>query len=341
MKTVIMQGPGERLVFSEQAVPRPGENQLLLKVKACGICGTDLHWVQLGLAKPGTVLGHEFSGEVVEVGPGAEPEWRPGDRVVVFPILVCGTCNACLTGNEKACSRAKSIGLGYRNAQGAYAEYVLVDKKVSFKIPDTVSWEAAACIEPFSVGLYAIRRADVAPGQNILVVGAGPIGLTAVNWSRFCGAGRVLVSERSFERMRLALKMGADDVIDINEEKDVGAAFAKKTGAAPDLIVEAVGVPGMIQECIELAPSGGRIVVAGVCNAADRFHPGMAVFKNLEIRFSVGYEWRDFRLALDMAEQGRITPESMITHTVSLDELPEMFEALKKPVDQCKVIIAP
>jgi threonine dehydrogenase-like Zn-dependent dehydrogenase len=341
MKTVVMQGPGEPLIKSEAALPVPGENQLLLQVKACGICGSDLHWVELGLGKPGTILGHEFSGEVIEVGVGSEADWNIGDRVTGYPIKTCGKCSPCIAGDFKACPRVKGLGLGNRNADGAYAEYVLVDTNVSVKIPETVSWEAAACIEPFSVGLYAIRRANIKPGQHILIVGAGPIGLAAASWSKFCGAGKVLVSERSPERMRLALKLGADAVIDASTEKDIGAAFFRETGTKPDLIVEAVGAPGMIQHCIQIAPSGGRIIVVGACMEEDKLRPSMAISKDLEFSFTVGYDMKDFRFALDMAGKGRINPELMITRKVSLEELPDTFEALKTTTDQCKVMIVP
>ena len=336
-----MQGPGEPLVVSEGKIPQPGNNQLLLKVKACGICGSDLHWVQLGLAKPGTILGHEFSGEVVEVGMGDEANWKPGDRVTGYPIRICGECPTCVVEDFKGCPRVKALGLGSRNADGAYAEYVVVDSNVSVKIPDTVSWEEAACIEPFSVGLYAIRRTNVRPGQNVLIVGAGPIGLAATTWSKFCGAGKVLVSELWEDRMQLALKMGADAVINANEEKDVAKAFFQETGTKPDLIVEAVGAPGMIQHCIQMAPSGGRIIVVGACLEQDSFLPSMAISKDLELSFTSGFDMQDFRFALEMAGKGRINPGAMITHRVSLDELPAAFQALKEPTDQCKVMIVP
>ena len=149
-----------------------------------------------------------FSGEVVVTGEGAETDWTPGDRVTGYPIVTCGECSACMNGNFKGCPRVKGLGLGNRNADGAYAEYIVVNTNVSVKIPDNVSWEEAACIEPFSVGLYAVKRAQIRPGQNVLVIGAGPIGLAVISWSKFCGAGKVLVSERSEGRMKLGIKMG-------------------------------------------------------------------------------------------------------------------------------------
>ena len=341
MKSVVMQGPGEPLVLSESDLPKPGKNQLLLRVKACGICGSDLHWVQLGLARPGSVLGHEYSGEIVAMGSETEGKWQPGDRVTGYPIMTCGECPQCISGDVKRCPHVKGIGLGNKEAPGAYAEYVVVNPNVSVRIPDTVSWEAAACIEPFAVGLYAVKRAHLSPGQNVLVVGAGPIGLAVTSWSRFCGANKVLVSERSAGRMALALKMGADNAIDANTEKDVVAAYVKKTGTRPDLIVEAVGAPGMIQHCIQMAPSGCRIVVVGACMEKDTFLPSMAISKDLELSFVCGYDMPDFCFALNMAGEGRVHPEMLITHRVTLDMLPKAFEALKTPTDQCKVMILP
>ena len=341
MKKVVFNKVDELLAVTEGGIPVPQKGQLLLRVKACGICGSDLHLSQAGLIPAGHVMGHEFSGEIVEVGVGTEGDWQEGDRVVTVPVFSCGTCAACMAGNPKSCSSAVAIGCGDDSAPGAYAEYVIVPADTTLKISDALSWVDAACIEPFAVGLHTVRVAKIEPGENILIVGAGPIGLTVACWARFCGAENVVVSERVPKRMELARKMGADVVLDVDLEEDLIAAYTRETGATPDAIIEAVGVPGMIQQCIHIAPRESRIVVVGVCMEPDTIVPMEAILKELTVTFVYGYEIRDYRLALSMAGAGRIEPGKLITGEINIEELPQAFEDLRTPNDQCKVILVP
>lgn len=341
MKQVVYQGVGEPLAVCEGQVPTPGEGQLLLRVKACGICGSDLHFAQKGIVPAGTVLGHEFSGEVAAVGVGVAGDWQPGDRAIALPILACGKCVACMQGNPKLCPTMVPLGHGHPEGPGAYAEYLVVEAGFSIKVPDAVSSLEAACIEPFVVGLYALRRARLRAAENVLVIGAGPIGLAVASWSKFFGAGKVVVSERTADRRALASKLGADAVIDASIEQDVMAAFVRETGTTPDLIVEAVGMPGLIQQCIHMAPAGCRILVAGACMEPDTIVPMEAIFKDLQLIFVYGYELRDYKFTLEMTANGRLEPGLLFTHQVSLDELPTAFEALMTPTDQCKVVVVP
>jgi (R,R)-butanediol dehydrogenase/meso-butanediol dehydrogenase/diacetyl reductase len=171
------------------------------------------------------------------------------------------------------------------------------------------------------------------------VIGAGPIGLAITHWARFFGAGRVMVSERAAGRMALATALGATDVIDANRIDDPVAEFRRIAGRSPDVLFEAVGVPGMIQRCIEIAPRRGLVVVAGVCMEADTIQPVLAILKEIRLSFVLGYSIEDCRFTLQMMSAGRIDPSAMITDRVSLDELPEAFEALKRPTHECKVML--
>ena len=341
MKKVIFQEVGKPLSVVEGTIPVPGEGQLLLRVKACGICGSDLHLSHQPHIPAEAVFGHEFSGEVVAVGTGNAGDWQPGDRAVTIPLSSCGSCAACLKGNPKGCPTMLPIGLGHPDAPGAYAEYICVPANSSIKMAESLSWTDAACIEPFAVGLYTIRRANIRPSENVLILGAGPIGLTATLWAKFCGAGKVVVSEPVPHRMELASKMGADVVLDPTKEEDILAAYIRETGTVPDIIIESVGVPGLIQQCIHIAVPGSRIVVAGVCMEADTIMPMEAVMKDLTLTFLLGYEVQDFHFALQMASEGRIDPSVLLTDQISLDEVPEAFEALRTPNTQCKVVVVP
>jgi (R,R)-butanediol dehydrogenase/meso-butanediol dehydrogenase/diacetyl reductase len=172
------------------------------------------------------------------------------------------------------------------------------------------------------------------------VLGAGPIGLATALWARFFGARSVVVSERAPARLALAARFGATHAIDAGRE-DVGGAFQQAVGAGPQVIFECVGAPGLLQQCIGLAPARARIVVVGVCMQPDTFLPAMAILKELSFDFVVGYRRSDFELTLAMLDAERIASRPMITDVVDLDALPAAFEALKHPTTQCKVLVRP
>jgi 2-desacetyl-2-hydroxyethyl bacteriochlorophyllide A dehydrogenase len=327
MKAAVFQEIGKRLSIEEMPEPEAGPRDLIVQVRACGICGSDLHVSDLPGALPaGAIMGHEFAGEVVEVG----------DRVCPLPYISCGSCAACLAGQVIQCQAIQAIGLG--QLPGAYAERIRVGASETLHLPDAVSLREGALVEPLSVGLHAVRQAALEPGDDVLILGAGPIGLSTALWADFFGARTVAVSEKIAGRLQLAQTFGANCLIDASKQ-DVAAAFDEVTGHQPDVIFECVGVPGMLQQCVELAPVGGRVVVAGVCMQPDTLMPVVAIVKEIVFRFVLGYTRQEFQLTIDMLGRGRIRGEPMVTDHVDLSELPETFEALKQPTSQCKVIL--
>jgi (R,R)-butanediol dehydrogenase/meso-butanediol dehydrogenase/diacetyl reductase len=215
---------------------------------------------------------------------------------------------------------------------------VKVGTAETLRLPAAVDFRAGALVEPLAVGLHAVHEARLEPGANVLVLGAGPIGLATALWARFFGARTVMVSEKAPGRRALAERFGATHVIDPAQEIP-GAAFTKAAGGPPDVIFECVGVPGMIQQCVLLAPPRGRIVVVGVCIQPDTIFPMFAIVKEISLRFVVGYRRQDFQLTLDMLAAERIAGAPMITDVVDLAKLPAAFEALKQPTTQCKVML--
>jgi (R,R)-butanediol dehydrogenase/meso-butanediol dehydrogenase/diacetyl reductase len=338
MRAAVFHETGQPLSIEDVPEPTPGPRDLVLQVKSCGICGTDLHMTGLpsGLAA-GTVLGHEFAGEVVHVGPEAEGSWQLGDRVTSLPCIGCGRCAACLSGDPMQCAELETTGLG--QVPGAFAERVRVGSSESIRVPDNVDDRTAALSEPLSVGLHAVNVAKLEAGQNVLVIGAGPIGLAVTLWARFFGARSVVVSEKSDGRRKLASDIGATAVLDGGD--DVATGFADHTGGPPDVIFECVGAPGMLMQCVGLAPQRGKLIVAGVCMEPDSILPVMAVIKEIQINFVLGYLKPDFQLTLDMLARGRIRPEAMVTDVVDLPGLPTAFEALRTPSTQCKIVVVP
>jgi 2-desacetyl-2-hydroxyethyl bacteriochlorophyllide A dehydrogenase len=339
MRAAVFHGLGQPLTIEDRPDPKPGPGELVLQVKSCGICGSDLHVSALppGLP-PGTVMGHEFSGEVVEVGAGLESSWKVGDRACALPCIGCGKCRACLSGDIVQCAALRTTGLG--QLPGAYSQYVLSGGNESLRLPAGVSFREGALVEPLAVGLHAVKRAGLEPGERVMVIGAGPIGLAVTAWARFFGARAVIVNEKAPGRIALAQKFGATAVADVSKEDPV-TVFQRETGGPPDVVFECVGVPGLLQQCIGMTRPRGRVVVVGVCMQPDMIFPALAVIKEVDVRFVVAYHRSDFELAIEMLDRGRIEAHDMITDIVGLNAFPSAFEALKSPTHQCKVILEP
>ena len=340
MKAAVFKEVGKPLAVETVEDPTPEAGELVMKVGYCGICGTDLHATREGLTTAccGQILGHEYVGEIVEVGKSAEGDWQVGDRICAMPFIACGRCAACANGRFFECTDKKVSGV---DDQGGFAEYVTTGCRESIKLPDSLDLQTAALIEPLAVGIHAVRVADVKAGARVMIIGAGPIGLTTALWCRFFGARDVVVSDLAQTRAALAKQMGATAVIEPDLEKGAEGLleqYIDVAGGPPDVIFECVGAPGLIQQCIEIAPYGSRIVPVGVCEQPDAIMPFFGLVKELNIQFAMAYTKDDFETCVAMLGEGRIDVAPMITDIVSLDELPDAFEALRTPSSQCKVL---
>ena len=336
---------GTTLTVEDIEKPSPGPGQVLAKVLACGICGSDLHqakhWKEMmeataksgGTAfdaarlEQGVVMGHEFVAEVVETGPGAE-RWAAGTRVTSVPVLPVPD------------SPRGVVGIGYSSDHpGAYSQYVLMGSDLLLQVPDNVPNEVAATTEPTAVGLHAVRRAEMQAGETALVQGAGPIGLMCLLWLKKDGVKNVAVAEFSAERRALAKQLGADIVIDPATE-NVTEVLERELGAPPTVVFEAVGVVGTLQRAMELAAPAGRVIVVGVCMVPDTTFAMVGISKQLRVDYVLGYTPDEYAESLAALADGSINTAPMVSRTVSLDELPAAFEALADPKD-CKVVVTP
>ena len=333
MRAVVATEP-RTLRVEEVPDPEPGEDQVVLRVAACGICGTDLHLHQLGLLPPGAVLGHEFCGEVMET----KGELRAGDRVTALPTFSCGACERCRRGLGMYCERQTAIGLGA--APGALAEYVAVARHEVIALPDGVDFARGAMVEPLAVGLHTVHRAGLRRGERCLVVGAGPIGLAITLWARHLGAGEVVVSEPHAGRRELAERLGASVLVD-PESEDLAGVLARVAPGGPEVIIEAVGAPGMLAHCLDHAAFRSRLVVAGVCMTPDTIAPAAALAREVEMHFSCAYEKDDFHYTVDMLDRGRIDPTPMLSERVGFEGVAAAFDALASPDGPCKVLVEP
>jgi len=282
------------------------------------------------------VMGHEFAGEVMESAHG----WKAGDRACALPAISCGRCDRCLTGLGVFCTHGmKGIGLG--QWPGAYAEYIAVSPHHMVKLPDGVDAQRGALVEPLAVGLHAVNVARLRAGENVLVIGAGPIGLATLLWAKHFGARSVIVSEKSPGRRAMAERMGATAVVDPAEGGQLLAATSRLAPGGIEVVVEAVGVPGLIQQAVNAVRFRGRVVVVGVCMQPDSIMPFAAITKEASLHFVLAYEKGDFQLAVDMMDQGRLDPSAMITDVIGLGGVAAAFEALEKPTTQSKVMVVP
>ena len=320
--------PGGALAVESVPDPIPGEGQLVLRVAACGICGSDLHMHARGLLPTGAVMGHEFAGEVAESAHG----FRAGERVCALPVLSCGHCRRCRSGLGAYCEAQRALGLGA--APGAFAEYVAVAAHETLRLPGEIGAEVGALVEPLAVALHAVRVGRVRPGDGCLVLGAGPIGLGALLWARYFGAREIVVCERSAARRRLAEQLGAGAVA---APEALDAVLAERLPEGASVVIEAIGAPGAIERALACVAFRGRVVVAGVCLGPDTIQPLASLLREATVHFVLAYEKDDFQFSIDALARGRLDPLPMITRRCSLDEIPTAFAELGGPNEDGKV----
>ncbi len=333
MRAVVVQ-PGGTLGVETLPDPTPGEGEVVLRVSTCGICGTDLHLHGAGLLPDGTVMGHEFCGEVME----SKGALRAGDRVCALPMLTCGQCERCRSGLGAFCTGQRTLGLG--DAHGAFAEFVAVSVHETVRLPSGVSDDQGALVEPLAVGLHALNAGRPPRGEPCLVLGGGPIGLAIALWAAHFGADPVVVSEPAAGRRALAETLGVGRVVDPTTE-DLPGVLSGLGSEGPAVVYEATGVAGLLEEAVGHVRFRGRIVVAGLCLAPERIPSLPAMQKEASLHYVLAYEKDDFQYTVDMIEQGRIDPMPMLQGTVGLEGVAGAFADLSGPDAPCKLLVRP
>ena len=337
MRAAVLTSSDPTLDVVEVDDPEPGPGEALIEVTACGICGSDLH-VATVFAPHGSILGHEIAGVVRAVGAGVDADrWKPGTPVAVRPLTGCGTCRHCQAGRSDHCESFALVGL---QRPGGFAELTTVDADELFALPTSLTGDDQALVEPMAVARRALRRAGLQAGEDVAVLGAGPIGLATIAWARALGAGRILASEPSAARRDLALALGADFVVD----PTAGPLFvgaAAQGFAQPPIVVECTGRPGLISDAMSFADVDGRVCVVGICTQEDTFVPYFGLAKEIDLRFSIYYGREDFTDTIDAFDDGTLDPRAMITETIDLDRLPDRFAALAREPDGGKVVVRP
>lgn len=357
MRAAVMRN--KQIIVDSVPDPEPGPGQVLVKTLACGICGSDLHMLKhidrmvelgegagpLGSMDPARdiVMGHEFCVEIVDYGPDTARTHARGSRVCSMPISF---------------GPAGIEAVGYSNGTpGGYGELMVLNETLLLPVPNGLSSEHAALTEPMAVGEHAVVKGQVADDDLPLVIGCGPVGLSVIAALKRRGLGPVIASDFSPKRRELAVKVGADVVIDPAAESPFARweEIAKPAGGEPanpvmaltspqhrsGVIFECVGVPGLLQQLVEGAPRGGRIVVAGVCMELDHIEPIFAIGKELNIQFVVAYSAEEFAATLHHIAEGEIDVAPIVTGTVGIDGIPGAFEELQSPDRHAKIIVEP
>ncbi|OBZ94530.1 molecular chaperone GroES [Pararhizobium polonicum] len=332
MKAALFDGVRQPLRIDDIGVPEPADDEVLLKIAACGICGSDLHMtedpVTFGL-KPRDVLGHEFAGEVVRCGSGVD-DLKPGDRVAVAPMRGCGHCESCLCGEPAWCAEMRLIG-------GGYAEFTTVAARQCRVLPQDLPTAEGALAEPLAVALHVVVRSGLKPGARVLILGAGPIGLLVAFWARRYGAGDVIVADLGRHQEARAAALGATGFA--LSGPGLAAEFQNQAGAAPDIVFECVGKRGLLDFACRLVRPHGTVIGVGLCVGGDEWDPFVALSKEITLAFAVFFNMAEFETALDALGPGRFRPQELITARIGFADVAETFEGLRRRTTECKVLI--
>jgi len=343
MKAAVFYGPSDIRV-EERPIPKIEEGEVLVKVKAAAICGTDLR-IYMGTKKIETpkIIGHEFAGEVEEVK-GDVGGICTGERVTVYPVISCGKCYACMMGRRNICVQRPTIGYEY---DGGFAEYVKIPSNAIIagsviKLPDRISYEEAAITEPLAACLNGILRLQVEHGEHVWIAGAGPIGLMHLQLARLAGAALVVVSEVNEFRAKKARELGADIVVNPVKEEVSKTIMQATDGKGADKIMIAAGVPKLIEESLKAARKGARIVIfAGSPEGSSiTIDPNIIHYKEIELTGASAATPFLHRKAVELVNNRRIDLRSLITHKLTLDEIDKGL-TMKQMGEGLKTLVIP
>jgi threonine dehydrogenase-like Zn-dependent dehydrogenase len=332
MKAAVFKGIGLPLAIETLPDPTPGPTDVIVKVARCGICGTDLHMTaKHDWNTPiGSVIGHEYTGEIVAVGSKVE-RLSLGDRISGMARGSCGQCDACFRGFPLLCKLPPRVS-------GGFAEFIQLYENAAVLLPQTLSIADGALVEPMAIGLHGVRMADMRMGAKVLVLGAGSVGLSVIFWAKRLGAHRVVAVSRSPGRAAMALAMGADAFVRTGEDEVPNVVEA--LGGEPEVVFECVGAVGMLEQAMTHVAVFGQVMSLGFCTSPDPVIPSVASFKQVRIGFPLAYSPGEFEYVANMMDAGDVDPATMVTSVVPLDDLPAAFEALRGPNDETKVQVS-
>ena len=349
MKAAIYHGAGD-IRIEEIEYPKPGDVGMVVRVRAVGICGTDVHAYRSPRIQytTGKALGHEFCGDVVEIGPKVT-DVKIGDRVWAIAMLPCFQCEVCRRGEYFSCRNAK--GGGVSGHDGAFSEYTWVPvvalNRTVIKIDDGMSYQDGALVEPVGVGTGAAHRSEPQSADTVVVMGVGVVGLGAIATFKAMGITRVIASDISEKRLAAAGELGADVLINAAEQDTIESVMEETSGRGADIVVEAAGIPATFQQSIDMVRRDGKVMVVATYDEPFEFDPSLArpgMRMNSLVRKAVrmfGCYGGDNLGAYDLIEKGRLSASQVVTHSFPLDEIEKAFETQMNSRESIKVMIEP
>ena len=343
MKALVLKAY-KQFSFEDVPDPEPGPDEVLVAVKACGICGSDVHGMDgsTGRRRPPIIMGHEAAGVIAKVG-SRVAEWATGDRVTFDSTIYCGQCAFCRRGMINLCDRRRVLGVScedYRQ-NGAFAELVAVPQHILYRLPDALAFEPAALVEPFAIALHAVRRAPPSLNDTVVVVGAGMIGLALVQALHQTGCGRLIVVDIAADKLALAATCGATNLINPSSEDALGAILRLTQGSGADLAFEAVGVTATVDLALGCLRKGGAATLIGNVTPKTEFRLQTVVTRELTIYGSCASQG-EYPACLDMLARGALQAAPLLSATAPLAEGAEWFQRLyRKEPGLLKVVLRP
>lgn len=340
MRAAVFTEPGVMPTVQEVPTPVAGPGQVLIKVAACGVCHTDLHYIEHGVPTvkpPPIILGHEASGTIAALGDGVEG-LEVGTRVLAPAVVTCGTCTHCRNGRENICTSMVMFG---NHVDGAYAEYFLAPAKDIFELPESVPLEEGAVIaDAVSTPYHAVvNRGKVRPGDVVVVFGCGGVGINAIQIAVTCGA-RVVAVDITDKKLEWAKSFGAAECVNASEDPRVSKTIRSLTGGGADVVFEVIGRPETIESAFDCVRSGGRLVVVGYTDKPVSLSAAKIMFREIDVLGSLGCRCVDYPRIIQMCADGLVKVDEMVTHRFPLEDLEGAF-AVMKSGESLRSIVVP
>ncbi len=326
MKALVYQGPYQMPLMDMQE-PKPESEQVIIQVKAVGICGSDVHGFRgtTGRRMPPIIMGHEFSGVVSAVGTAVN-EWKTGDRVVINPLLTCGVCASCLAGKPNTCQDRHCLGV---DMHGAYASFVAVHRSMVHALPDEVTFAQGAMVEPLAVAMHAANITDFSLCEDVVIIGAGTIGLLTLLSVKMKGAGKVIQIDTDPHRLAFAESIGATHVINAAKTDAVQEVRALTGDKGADAVIEAVGISATANQSLYLVKNGGNVTWIGNSQPEIKINMQQIVTRELTLKGSYGFT-SEFTTALAAIQQQIIDPMVLVEKEITLAEASNIIDDLAR-----------
>jgi L-iditol 2-dehydrogenase len=344
MKALVMEKYKE-FHYVDVPTPEPKENEVLVRVKACAICGSDVHGMDgsTGRRRPPVIMGHEAAGQIEAVG-NAVKRYKPGDRVTFDSTIYCNACDMCNAGNVNLCANRRVLGVSceeYR-MDGAFAEYVAIPEHVLYRLPDKVTYHQAAMVEPLSIAYHAATRTKIEPGMTVVIVGVGTIGMLTMQVARSFGAERVIAVDIDDKRLETALKNGATSAVNSRGEDALKQILSMtKDGRGADVAIDATGIAQTVNLCLKAVSLNGRVILIGNLAQTIEFPLQWVVTRQISL-FGSCASAGEYGKCLELIAEGKVDVDAMISRAVPLSEGNEWLNRLyNREEGLYKVVLIP